>query len=261
MASFGVILAAAGRSRRFGAGGRREKKPFVELDGRPVWVRAITPFADHPDVKSLVVVVAADDLQWFKERYRPHLAFLNIEVVSGGSQRADSVRCGLEAVASDCEFVAVHDAARPLIQRKDIDNVFEAAVRYGAAILATRVADTLKRVDESGRVVATVSRDGIWAAQTPQVCRTEWLREAYRKRSGTPTDEAQLLQDAGFPVFVVEGVPSNFKITTAADLKLAEAWLKASPAPKQRSLHPFAEERFDRDEAGPPIDPRALFDL
>ncbi len=234
----------------------------MELAGRPVWVRAITPFSNHPEVKQLVVVVAPQDVEWFKEKYQAHIAFMDIQVVSGGERRADSVRCGLQVVEPTCDFVAVHDAARPLIQREHIDRVFEAAEKHGAAILATRVVDTLKRVDDSGRIVETVPRDALWAAQTPQVCRREWLQRAYETVSAsTTTDEAQLLQAAGFPVVVVEGDPANRKITTAADLKLVEAWLHAMPEKRQRALHPFADEVLDAPDSDPPIDPRRLLDL
>lgn len=261
VAGFAVILAAAGQSRRFGANDRRQKKPFVELAGRPVWVRAITPFANHPEVKQLVVVVAPEDVEWFRERYRAHIAFMDVHVIPGADRRAASVHCGLQAVEPGCEFVAVHDAARPLIQRQYIDRVFAAAQKHGAAILATRVVDTLKRVDASGRIVETVPRDALWAAQTPQVCRREWLQNAYETGSMAATDEAQLLQAAGFPVVVVEGDPANRKITTAGDLKLVEAWLQARPEKQQRALHPFADETLDVPDADPPIDPRKLLDL
>ncbi|MGH7129488.1 MAG: 2-C-methyl-D-erythritol 4-phosphate cytidylyltransferase [Planctomycetaceae bacterium] len=245
MPSFAVILPAAGRSTRFSR--QRRKKPFVELKGRAIWLRAVEPFLNRDDVAQTLIAVSPEDLEWFKEKFRPNLAFMNVEVIAGGAERADTVENALSRINSEVEFVAVHDAARPLLVPEWVDPIFEAAVRTGAAIPAVPVASTVKRV-AGGRIVETVPRDALWLAQTPQVFRRELLVEAYAQRKGfAATDEAQLVERRGHPVEIVEGSPMNFKITTDADFRMAEAVLDALPQPKRLGpLHPFADERPDR---------------
>jgi 2-C-methyl-D-erythritol 4-phosphate cytidylyltransferase len=244
MATFAVILPAAGKSARFS--GQDRKKPFVDLKGRAVWLRAAEVFVTRDDVVQTLVSVSADDMEWFKTKYRPNLAFMDLEIVEGGAERADTVQKALARVKADVDFVAVHDAARPLLVKDWIDKVFAAAEQHGAAIPAIPVASTLKRVDAAKRITETVSRDGLWQAQTPQVFRRELLLEAFAKRGDfQATDEAQLVERIGVEVAVVEGWPMNIKITTQQDFKMAEALVGALPKDKGlKSLHPFADERF-----------------
>ena len=252
MSRFAVILPAAGQSTRFrnsglpGSGGH--KKVFIELAGRPVWIRAAEQFTNRDDVSQVLVVVSPEDLDWFREKFRPNLAFMNVEIVPGGAERADSVRNALARVRADVEFVAVHDAARPILAQEWIDRVFAEAVRTGAAILATPVANTLKRATASGTILETVPRDQIWAAQTPQVFRRDWLLEAYSRQSGLkPTDEAQLVEQTGKAISLVECPALNIKITTAADIRFAELALQALPKPKGlNALHPVADDDLFR---------------
>lgn len=243
MSNFAVIIPAAGQSTRFGDS--RRKKPFIELKGRPVWVRAVEVFTNRDDVKQILIVVSPEDMDFFKEKFRPNLAFMAVEIVPGGKQRADSVRNALARVKPDIDFVAVHDAARPLVVKQWIDKVFAAAEQSGAAIPATPISSTIKRV-ENGRIVETVPRDNLWAAQTPQVFQRQLLLEAYARWDGSEaTDEANLVERIGHPVTIVEGSPLNLKITTQEDFKMAESLLGALPPEKTlRSLHPFADERF-----------------
>ena len=243
MPNFAVIVPAAGQSSRFGDS--RRKKPFIELKGRPVWVRAVEMFSNRDDVKQLLIVVSPEDMEFFKEKFRPNLAFMAVEIVAGGKQRADSVKNALARVKADIDFVAVHDAARPLVVKQWIDKVFVAAEQSGAAILASPISSTIKRV-ENGRIVETVPRDKLWAAQTPQVFRRQLLLDAYARWDGSEaTDEANLVERIGHPVTIVEGSPLNMKITTQEDFKMAEALLGALPQEKSlRALHPFADERF-----------------
>lgn len=234
-----VIIPAAGRSSRFGAG---EKKPFVSLDGRAVWQRAAELFWTRDDVSKVYVVISPDDRELFEIRYRAAMVFANARVVDGGAERFESVANALALIPADVEFVAVHDAVRPLCTSAQIDAVFAAAATHGAAMLAVPLADTLKRVDADNRITDTVPRADLWCAQTPQVFRRDWLVEAYEKRAGIDppiTDDAQLVEAVGHPVRVVPGSPSNFKITTKDDLELAEAIVKArlaKPAPAARAF-------------------------
>lgn len=245
MSKFAVILPAAGKSSRF-ASQQGKKKVFVELKGRPVWVRTAEAFVNRDDVIQTILVVSPDDLDWFKEKFRPNLAFMNIEIVTGGAERADSVKNALARVKPEVDFVAVHDAARPLIVKPWIDRVFREAESHGAALLATPVTSTLKRIDANNCVEATVSRSQLWAAQTPQVFKRQLLIDAYKKQGGLqPTDEAQLVEQIGHPVRIVEGSPFNIKITNQDDFRMAEHLLEALPKEKfPGGLHPFADEKL-----------------
>ena len=242
---FAVILPAAGKSSRFGG---REKKPYVSLDGRPVWLRAAELFVNRPDVAQLLLVISPDDRELVERRYAANLMFLDIKLVDGGAERFESVANALAHLKPAADFVAIHDAVRPCAPPAVIDAVFAAAASHGAALPGVAVTDTLKRVDQEGRVVETVAREGLWQVQTPQAFRRDWLEEAYAKRSkvgATITDDAQLVEAAGHPVRVVPGSPFNLKITTADDLKLAGQYLKlreSEEKPKPRAA--FDDERF-----------------
>lgn len=244
MPKFAVILPAAGKSSRF-ATQQSKKKVFVELKGRPVWVRTAELFTNRDDVVQTILVVSPDDLEWFKDKFRPNLAFMDIEIVTGGAERADSVMNALARVRADVDFVAVHDAARPLIVKDWVSRVFKAAEQHGAAMLATPITSTLKRVGPDKQISETVSRENLWAAQTPQVFRRQWLLDAYAQRHGLQaTDESQLIEQIGHAVHVVEGSPLNIKITTQDDFRMAEFLLDALPKDKLPGfLHPFADER------------------
>lgn len=245
MATFAVILPAAGRSSRFGD--NIYKKPFVPLAGRPVWIHSAERFVNRDDVKQIILVIDAEDREEFERKFAGNTAILGIEVVDGGSERADSVEHGLARVRADIDFVAVHDAARPCLAEQWIDRVFEAALKHDAAILARPITGTIKRAANQ-QIEETVSREGMWEAQTPQVVRRQLLLDAYAKRGDfQPTDEAQLLERMGVPVHIVKGSPMNLKITTKEDLKLAEVSLKALPKPSlNRPLHPFADDDLFR---------------
>jgi len=240
MARFGVILVAAGRSSRFQDA--NYKKPFAPLAGRPVWIHAAEKFTDRDDVKQVVIVIAPEDRAAFLEKFGANLAFMGISLAEGGDERADSVKAGLEKLDPEIEYVAVHDAARPCLASEWIDRVFAAGAKTGAAILATPVVSTLKRVGADHTITETVDRTGLWEAQTPQVFARQVLEKAFAAAAGRPaTDEAGLVEATGHPVTVVPGSPINFKITTREDLRLAEQALKAMPKPKLSGpAHPFA---------------------
>lgn len=240
MATFGVILVAAGKSSRFRDA--NYKKPFAPLAGRPVWLHSAEKFTDREDVRQVVVVVAPEDREAFLEKFGASLAFMGITLAEGGAERADSVRNGLEKLEPEIDTVAIHDAARPCLASEWIDRVFAAGVKTGAAILATPVVSTLKRVGPDQVITETVDRVGLWEAQTPQVFSRTILEKAFASAGTKPfTDEASLVETTGQPVTVVPGSPVNLKITSREDLRLAEQALKALPKPKLSGpAHPFA---------------------
>lgn len=242
MPKVAVIIPAAGQSNRFKLGER--KKVFTELKGRAIWLRSAEHFVNRSDVVQTIVAIAPDDDEFFKEKFRPNLAFMAVDIVHGGSTRAETVKKALDTVSDDAEFIAVHDGARPMLTARWIEQVFNVAFDSGAAIPAVPVASTLKRVDSDHAIVETVDRSGLWAAQTPQVFRRDILEHAYASaESLDATDEAQLVQNAGHPVRVVEGSSMNFKITTTSDFKMAEALIGSLPKEKPNLLHPFKDER------------------
>jgi 2-C-methyl-D-erythritol 4-phosphate cytidylyltransferase len=242
VAKFAVILPAAGRSSRFRD--KHYKKPFAPLAGRAIWLHSAERFLGRHDVVQLILVIAPEDREDFNFKFSSNVAILGIDVVEGGAERADSVAAALARVKPEAGFVCVHDAVRPCLTDAWIDTIFQAAEKTAAAIFALPVAGTLKRVGTGNRIEATVDRQGLWEAQTPQVFRRELLLEAYAQRGDfQATDEAQLVERIGHPVTVVRGSPINLKIATKEDQRLAEQALKALPKPKLRGpLHPFAED-------------------
>jgi 2-C-methyl-D-erythritol 4-phosphate cytidylyltransferase len=243
---FAVILPAAGKSSRFRD--QHYKKPFALLDGRPVWMHAADKFANRQDVIQTLLIIAPEDSQHFAEKFGGNAALLGIEVVEGGAERQDSVAAALARVKPEAEFVAIHDAARPCIASEWIDAVFAAAVKTGAAILASPVNGTLKRAAGDHTITETVARENLWEAQTPQVFSRQLLLDAYARRtSPAATDDAQLVERLGRKVTIVTGSPMNLKITTKEDLRIAAALLKVLPKPKLAgAAHPFSDDELWR---------------
>lgn len=260
MDKFAVILPAAGRSTRFGDA--TKKKVYADLDGRAVWLRAAEPFVNRDDVGQILVVISPEDREMFDRRYQANVAFLGITVIEGGAERYDSVAKALAAVDPACNYVAVHDAARPCLTPEQVDAVFAAAKAHGAALLAVPASDTIKRVSPEGFTVETVPRQGLYLAQTPQVFRRALLEEAFVRRAEAGpgvTDDTQLVEAIGHACAVVEGSSMNLKITRAVDLRLASAILQSqSRAPRPGPAHPFADEHVMWGDV-PKIDPKDLF--
>jgi 2-C-methyl-D-erythritol 4-phosphate cytidylyltransferase len=226
MADVAVVVTAAGAGKRFGGD---VKKPFAQLDGRPIFIRSIELFVNRDDVCQTILTVAPEDYEVVKEKYAANLMFMGIKLVKGGAERYLSVRAALEAVDPSAKYVAVHDAVRPCLLDTWIDSVFDAARKTSAAILAAPLTGTLKKVSGAKVIDKTVPREGLYEAQTPQVFAKSVLERAYASldESNPPTDDAQLVERIGHPVSIVETDRRNLKITTAGDLPLAGAILKS----------------------------------
>ena len=221
-----VILAAAGQSSRFGQ--PFLKKVYAMMGGKPVFQHSASTFAEHPDVAQQLLVVHPDDREMLRSKFAATIAMMGMEVVFGGEERWQSVENALAKLSPSIEFVAVHDAARPLVPANDFDRVLQAAREHGAAILGEPIHGTVKRADADGWIEATVSRERLYQAQTPQVFRRDWLVDAYANRKEAhPTDDAQLVEASGKRVRMVAGSRINLKITTQEDLRWAEMALKA----------------------------------
>lgn len=215
-----AVIPAGGSGRRMGG----VRKQYLELAGEPILLHAIRPFLAHPDVHWVVVALPAEDMA------SPPL-FLpdGVTVVAGGAERSDSVRYALDAVPDAAEIILVHDAARPLLDRAVLDRVLDATSEGAGAIAAIPVTDTVKRVGGDGAIETTVERAGLWRAQTPQAFPAEMLRSAYARAAAeglAATDDATLVERCGGRVVVVEGSERNLKVTTPADLRIAEMLLQ-----------------------------------
>lgn len=217
-------MPAAGVGRRFGA---ERPKQYAPLCGRTVIEWALAPFLTDPRCGGAVVALAQDDPCWTA------IALPTVIVAAGGQERSHSVRNGLAALADRAnrnDWVLVHDAARPCLQRRDLDRLLsELATHAVGGILATPAADTLKRADASRDVQQTVDRAGLWRALTPQMFRYGRLCDALDRAHAAgriPTDEAQAIEWLGDRPKLVEGAAANLKITSAADLAIAAALLK-----------------------------------
>jgi 2-C-methyl-D-erythritol 4-phosphate cytidylyltransferase len=224
MIPFAVILPAAGRSVRFGGG---RGKLLESLDGAPVVRHSVGAFLIRQDVAAVVLATGGDDVPVLTEALGPASKDPRIRFCRGGESRAHSVRNALLCVREGIDWVAVHDAARPLISQSVIDRALAAAREQGAAVPALPVSLTIKQAigPLPARAERTVPRHTLWAMQTPQVMRRADLLAAYESCPlplDQVTDDAQLLELCGQPVWLVEGDEHNLKITTRTDLKLAE---------------------------------------
>jgi 2-C-methyl-D-erythritol 4-phosphate cytidylyltransferase len=219
----GVVIVAAGRGTRIGSG---TPKQFLEIAGIPMLLRAIRPFARHPAVAHIAVVLRAADAAAPPEWLLPHVGDM-LSVVAGGAERADSVAAGLAALPDACTLVMVHDAARPFVDALLIDRVI-AGVRAGHAIVpALPVTDTIKETDASDPdlIARTVPREQLRRAQTPQGFPRRVLEDAHaraRQDRVHGTDDAALVERLGGTVRIVAGDPGNLKVTTPEDLALAD---------------------------------------
>jgi len=216
-----ALVLGAGRGERLG---HLLPKAFVPLHGRSLIERSIRALVESGAIGRIQPVLDSSEFGRFKELGLRDITRL-ADPVAGGAERQDSMRAGLQSLPEEICWVAVHDAARCLVSAEDVVRVVAAAQESGAAILAERVQDTIKRVVD-GRIVETPPRETCWAAQTPQVMRRDWLETAMEKAAAEGrigTDDAQLLEWAGFPVEIVEASGPNPKITRPEDLAGAEA--------------------------------------
>ena len=218
----GVIIVAAGSSRRMGG----VDKVFALLGGKPVIAWVIDAFQEYNSIVQVIVVVNAQSLEHCQRLVAEERWSKVTEVCPGGERRQDSVAAGLSRL-SRCDWVVIHDGARPLVTVDLIDRGLEAARETGAAVAAVPVADTIKIAGDDRLVQQTPPRHNLWAVQTPQVFRVDIIGEAYRRVTGEVTDDASLVEQLGYKVKLYMGSYDNIKITTPDDLVLAEClWQK-----------------------------------
>lgn len=231
-----VIVPAAGLGTRMGRGAAERagtsRKQFMLLEGSPIMLHTVRKFAASPRIHEIVVAVRSEDTEWVREMLARETAPGMARVVEGGNSRQQSVENALAALEPDTDLVAVHDAVRPFIDLETIHKVLDEAAETGAAIVGVVPVDTIKQVSRANghaRVRATLPRDRLVLAQTPQVFRYSLLVEAFqaaRNDGFTGTDEASLVERLDVEVNVVLGSDRNIKITKPSDMDLARLFFK-----------------------------------
>ena len=225
-ADVSVIMPAAGLSLRMGANVR---KPFIMIGGKPIFFYTLEKFSRLKRVKEIIFVVNEKDRSTVIEKWSDELkAYKVTKIVTGGERRQDSIYNALAHLDSDTNIILIHDAVRPLIKNDEIEAVIKSTEEKGAAIVASPMKLTVKKVDSNLEIVETVPRHDLWMAQTPQGFKRDLLVNAYDKIKDTIdefTDDAEVVEKAGHTVGIVSGSYDNIKITTREDLKLAELLL------------------------------------
>ncbi|MBB3019994.1 2-C-methyl-D-erythritol 4-phosphate cytidylyltransferase/2-C-methyl-D-erythritol 2,4-cyclodiphosphate synthase [Microvirga lupini] len=228
--SVAALIVAAGRGSRAGEG---LPKQYRDLQGRSVLARTLASFLSHPGIDQILVVIHPDDDAFYEGSIAAFVPLPSalLPCVHGGATRQDSVRNGLEALASSApEIVLVHDAARPFASPELIDRAIQAARRWDGAVPGISVTDTIKVIGHQAEVISTPERDSLRAVQTPQAFRFSLLLDVHRKATAAGmhafTDDGALAEWAGMPVHVFEGDSENIKLTHPADFLEAERRLK-----------------------------------
>jgi len=222
-----AIVLAAGSGQRFGA-----KKQFLDLAGKPVVVHSLSLFQHSALIEEVICVVPKADIFFAKELVSEYKLSKVKVVLAGGKTRQDSVMVALDYLASEKsveDIVLVHDGARPLLSLPLLESLVVEAKKSGAVVAARPCSDSLKFVSPEGIIQNTLSREGLWAMQTPQVFTLAILLEAYRKGAAEgfcATDEAMLVERLGVPIKCIVGPSENIKITNPSDLQLAESFLQ-----------------------------------
>jgi 2-C-methyl-D-erythritol 4-phosphate cytidylyltransferase len=228
MTVYGLIV-AGGRGTRYGG---PTPKQYLDLAGEPMLVRTLRVFEVCEAIDTIVLTVPASDFAFVRESLLSGAGLRKkILLAAGGLRRQDSVFSGLASIPEDDSLVVIHDAVRPLVTCGCITACVEAARVHAACIAAIPAMDTLKQATAAGTIAATLPREQVWLAQTPQAFRTGVIRAAHedaRRQQVQGTDDAYLVERMGTAVHLVPGSPRNFKITTREDLALAEALLEAA---------------------------------
>ena len=221
-----VILVGAGLGLRMGGA---VKKPFLQVHGKPIFLHTIERFARNDAISEIILVVGENEIDSLRNAWQPILDTYGIKkIIPGGKRRQDSVYNGLCQVSSDAEIVLIHDIVRPLVRKEHIEAVIAKVKESGAAILAAPMKATVKEVGDALRIQRTVPRNTLWMAQTPQGFECKLILKVFGQFKNSDiefTDDAQMAEKAGYPVYIVPGTDDNIKITTPEDIRLAEALL------------------------------------
>ncbi|WP_418791395.1 2-C-methyl-D-erythritol 4-phosphate cytidylyltransferase [Phosphitispora sp. TUW77] len=227
MDKFTAIIPAAGQGRRMKS---YLNKQFILLKGMPIIVHTLRVFQDAGIISDIVLVCASGEEEYYRQDILSNYGISKpTVVVAGGSERQDSVYCGLEAIDDSSDYIMIHDGARPLLPINLINRLAEEVKITGAVVAGVPVSDTIKRTDAGGIIIDTVMRKRLWSIQTPQVFRLDLIKKAHKLAKAAEfmgTDDATLVERLGVPVKVIPGSYENIKITTPEDIVVAEAILK-----------------------------------
>lgn len=230
-----AVVLAAGSGKRMNAG---VKKQYMEIAGKPVLYYSLKAF-EESFIDEIVLVVSQDEIERMKENYVNRYGFHKVaRIVAGGKERYHSVACGLRAVHPDCDFVFIHDSARPMLTQEILQNVYREVQKEEACVVGVPSKDTVKLADEQGYVSVTPNRSLVWNVQTPQVFSYPLVHSAYEEllqkeqellEAGVQiTDDAMVVEQlAHHKVKLVEGSYENIKITTPEDVQIAERYLQS----------------------------------
>lgn len=216
-----ALIVAAGQGERFGS-----KKQFMPLGNHPLLYYATKVFNALPPVEEIILIVPAEDVKWVREKFTTEYAFKKIsQVIKGGNSRGESVYLGLQALRAATEIVLIHDGARPMISQDFVLKIIEQTKIKGACIPVLKATDTIKAVNEAGEICQTLPRQNLRHIQTPQGFKKDIICEAYQTQNfkrAEQTDDAGLLEKAGYPISTIAGLPYNVKVTVKEDFLMLE---------------------------------------
>lgn len=217
----------------------RLSKPFIFIKGKPILFYTLEKFRGLSFIKEIILVLRKSNIEWVTKNWSKKLASLGVKkVVAGGKRRQDSVYNGLSITNEKCKIVMIHDAVRPFVKKEWIYSTCEKALKYGGAIVAIPIEDTVKFVINK-KVKNTLNRSLIWRAQTPQAFRRDFFIKSYKKimhQKISVTDDSQIIEIAGSSIAIVEGDKLNIKITDTCDLRLLEFILSNKQMHKKCNL-------------------------
>ncbi|MBT3363246.1 MAG: 2-C-methyl-D-erythritol 4-phosphate cytidylyltransferase [Chloroflexi bacterium] len=212
----GAIIVAAGSSQRMG----QVDKIFASISRKPLLYHTLSAFAKCSSVDSIVLVLSEHNLKRGRSLVKRYGFSEVAQICEGGPRRQDSVKLGLDHLAN-CDFILIHDGARPLITPSLIDEAITTAKEHGTSVAAVPVKNTIKVADDGGFVVKTLERENLWDVQTPQVFKYDIIAQAYSKVSENVTDDAALVERTGKSIKLYMGSYDNIKVTTVEDIHLA----------------------------------------
>ena len=223
-----AIIVAAGKGKRMGT---EQRKQYLIVAGRPILSHTLHRFSVCEAVEQICMVVPQKDFDFCREHVLPSAKVKKpVHLVAGGSERQQSVFCGLKELGQKEGLVAIHDGVRPLIDLSLLEDCIRGAAVSGACVPGIPVADTIKKANRKGHITATVERKGLWLIQTPQVFEYRIIMDAHKRarRDGyAATDDASLVERMGYPVSIISGSKTNIKVTTEEDLIMASALLNS----------------------------------
>lgn len=215
MGNFSLIITAGGSSSRYGG-----NKLLEDLNGKTVIEHSVNAFLNFKEIKEILIPTNENFISDFKDLLNDE----RIKIINGGNSRQESVYNALQLVT--CEYIIVHDGARPLIKEAVISQVIDMVKTHNAVSVMTKTTDTIKKVNENGQIIKTIDRSQLYNTQTPQAFRSEIIMSAHEQlKKKSFTDDASMLEELDIPVFIVNGSYTNIKITTKSDLDFAKLYI------------------------------------